>query len=162
MKEVKLAIDGKEVQLTDEQLKALGAEANKRINPFEKVIRFEDYYFVEKNNEVYAYMDTDSSVDDQLYASANYFNDKAFAKQVALRQLLDHKLLKYAYDNGYEATEEPNQYYVNYCPSIKSYTVQIDCGFRAFCTHFSSYKATERAIEEIVKPFVKEHPEFVW
>lgn len=93
-------------------------EINKRINPFEKVVRFEDYYSVEKNNEVYAYMDTDSSVDDRLYTAANYFNDKEFAQQVALHQLLYRKLLKFAYDNECEDNQEWNKtnchYYISY------------------------------------------------
>ena len=37
MKEIKLTIDGKEVQLTDEQLRMLGIEPEKkRKNPFDK------------------------------------------------------------------------------------------------------------------------------
>mgnify|MGYP007043621177 FL=1 len=161
MKEIKLTIDGKEVQLTDKQLRVLGIE--RRENPFGRTSNLcGEYFYTDAFGCVGVGSEEYSDVWRQLWNAANYFNDKAFAKRVALRQLLDRKLLKYAYDNGYEATEESNQYYVNYCPSTKSYTVQIDCGFRAFCTHFSSYKATERAIEEIVKPFVKEHPEFVW
>ena len=43
MKEIKLIIDGKEVQLTDEQLKMLGIEPEKkRKNPFDRV---NDTYF---------------------------------------------------------------------------------------------------------------------
>ena len=74
-------INGKKSELAEGQLKSLEIEVEtKRKNPFDEVIRFEDYYFVEKNNEVHAYMKTDSSVDDQMYTSANYFNDKAFAE----------------------------------------------------------------------------------
>ena len=104
-------INGKRVEPAEEQLKALGIEVEtKRKNPFEEVNRFEDYYFVEKNNEIHAYMKTDSSVDNQMYTSANYFNDKAFAEQVALHQLLYRKLLKFAYDNECEDTAEWNGY----------------------------------------------------
>lgn len=37
-----------------------------------------------------------------MYRNCNYFNDKEFAQQVALHQLLYRKLLKFAYDNGCE------------------------------------------------------------
>lgn len=166
MKEIKLTIDGKDVQLTEEQLKALGAEANKRINPFEKVIRFEDYYFIEKNSEVYAYMDTDSSVDDRLYTSANYFNDKAFAEQVALHQLLYRKLLKFAYDNEYEDVAEWNgsnsHWAIRYNDNRKEFDSYCQNSFKARDIYFSSEKGAERAIYEVVDPFMKEHPDFVW
>lgn len=159
MNENYIVINGKKSELTAEQIKALGIEVRK--NPFERAAKNEEYYCIKETGEIDAYYDN-SSFDDRVYNNANYFNDKRFANQVALRQLLDRKLLKYAYDNGYESTEEPNQYYINYFPKTKSYMVQIDFGFRAFCTHFSSYKAAECAIKEVVEPFVKEHPEFVW
>lgn len=166
MKEIKLTIDGGEVQLTDEQLKMLGVESNKRINPFETVVRFEDYYSVEKNNEVYAYMDTGSSVDNQLYDAANYFNDKSFAKQVSLHQFLYRKLLKFAYDNECKDTAEWDGVNKHYCITYNTEFDKVDvthCFDSKFSVvYFSSEEATKRAIKEVVEPFMKEHPEFVW
>lgn len=166
MKEIKLTIDGEEVKLTDEQLKMLGVESNKRINPFETVVRFEDYYSVEKNNEIYAYMNTDSSVDNRLYAAVNYFNDKDFAKQVALHQLLYRKLLKYAYDNEFE-DEEWNgnnmHAYIIYNSTKKNYDVRWTRDEKEPCTvYFKTPTRATAALNEVVMPFVKEHPEFVW
>ena len=97
MREIKLMIDGKEFQLTEEQVKMLGFE---RKNPFEKVDGGGSYYFI--NN--YANINEDSRDDDLLLNSVNYFNDKNFAKQVALHQLLYRKLLKFSYDNRFEDT----------------------------------------------------------
>ena len=161
MKEIKLVIDDKEVQLTNEQLKILGIEVRK--NPFDRTNSLcKEYFYVDPFGDISHSSEEYSDAWKDLRRSANYFNEEAFANRVALRQLLDRKLLKYAYDNGCEGTEESSHYYVNYCPQAKSYTVQVDVGFRAFCTHFSSYEATERAIKEVVEPFVKEHPEFTW
>lgn len=166
MKEIKLTIDGEVIKLTDEQLKMLGVESNKRINPFERVVKFEDYYSVEKNNEIYAYMDTGSSVDNQLYTDVNYFNDKDFAKQVALHQLLYRKLLKYAYDNEFE-DEEWNgnnmHAYIIYNSTKKNYDVRWTRDEKEPCTvYFKTPTRATAALNEVVMPFVKEHPEFVW
>ena len=160
-------INGKRIELTDSQVKTLGVEVKtKRRNPFEEVNRFEDYYFVEKNNEVHAYMKTDSSVDNQMYTSANYFNDKAFAEQVALHQLLYRKLLKFSYDNGYEDTEEWNggneHWAIRYNSYRNEFRLYYQDGYKAHEVYFSSEKGAKRAIEEVVEPFMKEHPEFVW
>ena len=167
MKEIKLTIDGKEIQLTDEQLKMLGIELEtKRKNPFEEVNRFEDYYFVEKNNEVHAYMNTDSSVDDQMYTSANYFNDKNFANQVALHQLLYRKLLKYAYDNEFEDEEwnGTNMHaYIIYNFTRKDYDIRWTRDEKEPGTvYFKTPTRATAALNEVVMPFVKKHPEFVW
>lgn len=43
MREIKLTINGKEVQLTDEQLRMLGIEAENRKNPFDRVAKGEVY-----------------------------------------------------------------------------------------------------------------------
>ena len=167
MNENHIVINGKKSELAEEQLKTLGIEVEtKRKNPFEEVNRFEDYYFVEKNNEVHAYMKTDSSVDDQMYTSANYFNDKAFAEQVALHQLLYRKLLKFSYDNECEDTagwDGINSHWaIRYNDNLNKLDAYCQNGYKAQDVYFSSEKDAMRAIKEVVEPFVKEHPEFVW
>ena len=47
MKEIKLTIDGKEIQLTDEQLKMLGVKVKK--NPFDRVSSDGKYYYTIAN-----------------------------------------------------------------------------------------------------------------
>lgn len=167
MKEIKLTIDGEEIQLTDKQPKALGIKVEtKRKNPFEDVDRFEDYYFVDRNNEVHASMKTDSLVDNQMYTSANYFNDKKFAKQVALHQLLYRKLLKYSYDN--ECTDKEwdgtnVHLYIIYNSTKKDYDTRWTRDEKEPGTvYFKSTAWATAALNEVVMPFVKEHPEFVW
>ena len=165
MKEIKLTIDGEEVLPTDGQAKVFGVRSNKRTNPFETVVRFEDYYSVEKNNEIYAYMDTDSSVDNQLYAAVNYFNDKDFAKQVSLHQLLYRKLLKFSYENKCADVEwngRNDHWCIYYDPDDLKYCVAGFGSHKFDGVYFSSKEGAERAIKEVVEPFVKECPEFVW
>ena len=167
MNENHIVINGKKSELAEEQPKTLGIEAEtKRKNPFEEVNRFEDYYFVEKNNEVHAYMKTDSSVDDQMYTSANYFNDKAFAEQVALHQLLYRKLLKFAYDNGFEDAAKWDgvnpHWHIIYNKVNDVFINMKKLASKDFTVYFSSEEGADRAIHEVVEPFMKEHPEFVW
>lgn len=167
MNENYIVINGKKSALAEEQLKTLGIEVEtKRRNPFEEVNRFEDYYFVEKNNEIHAYMKTDSSVDDQMYTSANYFNDKAFAEQVALHQLLYRKLLKFAYDNGFEDAAKWDGNNSHWCIRHNGNCEKFDSycqnDYKARDVYFSSEEGADRAIHEVVEPFMEEHPEFVW
>ena len=64
MKEIKLTIDGKEVPLTEEQLKMLGIEPEKkRKNPFKNQIVGENYFSILSNNEVREYRDISDSGD---------------------------------------------------------------------------------------------------
>ena len=169
MKEIKLTIDGKEIQLTDEQLKMLGIEPEKkRKNPFERVNPDADdkYYYIRVSGDVADYHDVNDNGDRLLYEASNYFNDKSFAEQVALHQLLYRKLLKFSYDNGYEDTEEWNggneHWAIRYNSYRNEFRLYYQDGYKAHEVYFSSEEGAKRAIKEVVEPFMKEHPEFVW
>lgn len=159
MKEIKLTIDGKEVQLTDEQLKMLGIETRKRL--FDRVDDGGPYYFI----NCYSDIEADSREDDALFDNVNYFNDMYFAYQVALHQLLYRKLLKFAYENNCEDIEW-NSYNEHWCIYYNPADLKYDiAGFNAHKFEgvwFSSEEGAKRAIKEVVEPFIKEHPEFVW
>ena len=169
MKDIKVTIDGKEVRLTDEQAKALKLELllkMKSSNPFERVEKYAEYYCIKETGEIYDYCEDGGSFDSTLYSESNYFNDKNFANQVSLHQLLYRKLLKFAYDNGFEDAaewDEKNAHWTIYY-NHNRYKFEADNWgtFHRSDVYFSSEEGAERAIEEVVKPFMKEHPEFVW
>lgn len=165
MREIKLIIDGKEVQLTDTQLKALEVETQK--NPFNRVNNHNKYYYIMATGGVSSYKDVDDSFDRKAYNAINYFNDKQFANQVALHQLLYRRLLKFAYDNDCVATAKWSSdsihwfiYYdhnMNYFETAMATTVH-----QPFTVYFSTIYAACSAIKEVIEPFMKEHPEFMW
>ena len=164
MKEVKLTIDGKEVQLTEEQLKALGTKVRK--NPFERAKTHDPYYYVYEDNDVWSDTDLCADADNRRYDAANYFNDRQFAEQVALHQLLYHKLLKYSYDNECEDKEWNGtnvHVYIIYNSTKKDYDTRWTRDEKEPGTvYFKSTAWATAALNEVVMPFVKEHPDFVW
>ena len=168
MKEIKLTIDGKEIQLTDEQLKMLGIEPEKkRKNPFDEPRFSQDYYFTnECGIGKYFYYDKNDYDYGKLCNAANVFTNEHFAKQVALHQLLYRKLLKFSYDNGYEDTEEWNggneHWAIRYNSYRNEFRLYYQDGYKAHEVYFSSEEGAKRAIKEVVEPFMKEHPEFKW
>lgn len=159
-----IVINGKRTELTDEQLKALGIEVRK--NPFERVEPGDDYYYVSSNNDVGAYTDSSDGMDNRLYAVSNYFNEKKFANQVALHQLLYRKLLKFSYDNGLEDTAEWNgrnpHWVIRYDEENNTFAPDWHKIYKMQEVYFSSPDGAKCAIKEVVEPFMKEHPDFVW
>lgn len=166
-----IVINGKKVELTaeqlKEQLKALGIEDElERNNPFGKITDY-GYYYIANTDVINFTQNIDSIVDKDLHNNANYFNDEDFANQVMLHQKLYRKLLKYAYDND-AVSDWTNPYSRKYF--ITKYTKKnnkIDVGwaltFKHNCVvYFNSEEVTKQAIENVVKPFMKEYPEFVW
>ena len=169
MKEIKLTIDGKEIQLTEEQAKALKLELlmkMKSSNPFERVEKYAEYYCIKGTGEIYDYCEDGGSFDSTLYSESNYFNNKNFANQVALHQLLYRKLLKYAYDN--ECTDKEwdgtnVHVYIIYSSMKKDYDIRWTRSEKEPGTvYFKTPTRATAALNEVVMPFVKEHPEFVW
>ena len=159
-----IVINGKRAELTEEQLKALGIETRK--NPFRRVVKNGEYYYINGTDRVEPLSDTNGVVDNDLHRIVNYFNDKEFAEQVALHQLLYRKLLKFAYDNGCEDTAEwncENEHWL-----IIYYKLDNDFGVvnmevaKELSVYFSTEEGASRAINEVIRPFMKEHPEFVW
>lgn len=157
-------INGKRIKLTDEQVEMLGIE--KRKNPFERVNKDENYYFITSRGAVLNYVYINDMTDRELYHIINYFNDKQFAEQVALHQLLYRKLLKFAYDNECEDNQAWNKtnchYYVAYSIDECRFYADVTGSFKHNDVWFCSRDSANRAIEEVIKPFMKEHPEFVW
>ena len=157
MKEIKLTIDGKEVQLTDEQLKMLGIESEKkRKNPFERV-KGKEYYCID-DEEICMYRDYGNGNDKSLYKQSNYFNDEQFAEQVALHQLLYRKLLKYSYDNECEDKEWDGtnvHVYIIYNSTKKDYDTRWTRNEKEPGTvYFKSTAWATAALNEVVMPFV--------
>lgn len=156
-------INGKRIELTDEQVKALGIE---RKNPFERVAKSEKYCYIDAFDEVHWFSDNMEQSDDELFECSNYFNDGAFANQVALHQLLYRKLLKFAYDNECEDNQAWNKvnchYYIGYNINEDQFYADVTATFKHNDAWFCSRDSAKRAIKEVVEPFMKEHPEFKW
>lgn len=165
MSENYIVINGKKMDLTEEQLKALGIEARK--NPFERVKNGREYYCINETGEISSYWDCGDSFDNILHAESNYFSDETFAHQVGLHQLLYRKLLKFAYDNEAEDRKQWNGFrfhpHIAYDIERKQYVVCQTSSQRELNTvYFDSIESTNLAIAEVVEPFIKEHPDFAW
>lgn len=165
MKEVKLVIDGKEVKLTKEQLRMLEITVESEKTPFERVATGDVYYYITEYGEVDDYKEEQDCSDQNLYDEVNYFNDNSVARQVALNQLLYRKLLKFAYENECEDVGwngERTHWYIYYDVDNDKFDIATNAVWKQQVVYFSTSRGAERAIEEVVMPFMEEHPEFVW
>lgn len=163
-----IVINGKKAELTEEQLKALGIEDGlERNNPFGKITD-NSYYYITSTDRINFTENIDSVVDEDLYNNTNYFNDEDFTNQVMLHQKLYRKLLKYAYDNYVvnDCSEwdcENLHYHIIFSNRIDKFFVGYDDSNKySNIVYFSKMGVAEQAIEDVIKPFMIEHHEFVW
>lgn len=165
MKDIKLIIDGKEIPLTEAQLTALTSDSIIK-NPFRRPEKKQEYYYISCTGEIENDLDYRTEMDNAIFNNVNQFNDDVFAHQVALHQLLYRKLLKFAYDNGVIDTDKwdgtQQHCFIIYDIDRMQYTVSFSWKARTLDTvYFVSQEAACAALEEVVKPFVAQYPEFV-
>lgn len=162
MSENYIVINGNKIRLTEEQVNLLGFKIN---TPFTRVAENDMYFGIEFDGAIIPYEDH-GDFDNRRYENVNYFNDKAFAKQVALHQLLDRKLLKFAYENGCEDTQPWDggamKYNIRYQHDLCRFDVDGNYYTHYFGVYFSTEEGAKRAIKEVIEPFMEQNPDFVW
>lgn len=163
-----IVINGKKAELTEKQLIQLGIEVEKkRNNPFNSTLEYgEIYYYNTYSGTTDKHCATD--IKDCINKKhINSFNDENFANQVYLHELLNRELLKYAWDNEAEDREwswnGKQHYYIFFDYSSLFFMIAHNtiCKSQGI-VYFSKEEIAKKAIKDVVEPFMKEHPEFVW
>ena len=164
-----ICINGKKAELTEEQMKALGIELPK-VNPFER--KYNNgckYYSINNNGHVMEYRDggKNSTADNLRHEVANYCTDKAIMEQRALHETLNRLLWRYSMEHDGDKVDWGNtdqrKWYIfweigqNRFHHEYSY-ICYDYGR----VYFYNGAIAKNAIEEIIEPFMKAHPEFKW
>ena len=167
-----LMIDGRSIVLTKDITDELLAVINKKMseavkNPFARAPHGRQYYYIDDYGRVDDTIEVDHEMDNKYYSNANYFQNKSIAQQVALHQLLYRKLLKFTYDDDCVATakwsSDSIHWFIYYDHNTSHFeTAMATTVHQPFTVYFSTISAACSAIKEVIEPFMKEHPEFVW
>lgn len=167
-----IMINGIKIELTEEQIKQISDITNtctskcknENKNPFnDRSKKVNDCFYYITSDGVR--LDDDDDYNAKMITVANSFNDEAFANQLCLHELLNRKLLKYAWDNEAEDCEWDNNkshYYICLNKKNSSFGIALNTQIKEQKIYFSKREVAKQAIKDVVKPFMKEHPEFVW
>lgn len=160
-----IVINGKKAELTEEQLKALGIEVKKE-SPFDRIDYGHYYYRVDTKGEICIEEELDSLLDNRLHNVANYCTDKELLQQQAYREILNRLLWRYSMEHDgdkidWECYEE--KYNIYYDSELQKYRVADYMSWKTIgVVHFYTRETAKNAIEEIIEPFMAEHPDFKW
>ena len=171
-----IVINGKKAELTEEQLKQLGIEVEKP-NPYERSVG-RIYCSSTSSGSVFNSVDN-GCADDKYYSSANYCTNEEMARQDMLHDLLNRKLRQFSNLNGgielnsdisnddWIDDELPKWYIIKRC--VKGFQIYwhfdtevVYMSKQQGVVYFINEEIAKRAIKEVIKPFMKEHKEFVW
>lgn len=158
-----IVINGKKAELTEEQLEKLGIKI-KKDNPFERLPN-QDYLYVSYNGEVCEDTEGGYNADASRYRVANYCRDEALMQQRAYHETLDRLLWRFACENGELDNPwdgEHAHWNIVYDTSEKYFHPSCICYAKCNEPYFPSKELAQRAVDEIIIPFMKKHPGFVW
>lgn len=153
-----IVINGKKVELTKEQVRQLGIEVEKE-SPFERVQKGERFCYISYGGDVFTDFDVKSVSDDKAYAAANYCTDKDLMQQRAWFETLSRLLWRYSMEHDGDKICVNDHYAI--CKAKDNFSV-ICAGYGYLMPSFINRQTAQNAIEEIIKPFMKEHPDFKW
>lgn len=149
-----LVINGKRVDLTEEQIEKLGLEIKKK-SPFD---RAEEFWYIYPSGTLGWYTDLGSKMCDEYFNSANYCTDKALLTARAKEEVLSRLLWRFSMENGGDEIDLENtnqaKYKIYYDSRSRQYSIDFDYTWvRQGAISFISEKVAQRAIDEIVIPF---------
>lgn len=165
-----------EVNMTKKELKSKVEELEKELAKFKKELDEKDkspyakrtllecYYYVDGACDACVSVDDNHSADDRRYKNANYFSDESFAKKVAAEQTLTNLLRKYTYEHGWSDDLWDDKDTPKFCVYYNELSKQMTLDYwfsnkYLGVIYFVDAKTASNAIQEVIIPFVKEHPE---
>lgn len=169
-----LMLDGKKYELSDDLIDALRpavAEPEKE-SSFQWDIG-KNYWFIGSGGGAFLDSNTNADLDEKRHAVANYCTDKALMEQRAMHETLNRLLWRYSEEHGgdertwaYDGRWTPNYHYfitMEFVSGKGIVTTNANDSNKVHgVVYFRDKATTEAAIEEIVNPFLGDHPDFVW
>jgi len=157
-----LKIDGKEIEieLTEEQTKTVNNALKPKLTGWERVRKEELYCLVGVDGEIDSWVDADNELDNACFETANYFSTEEKANEVAGRQELDRKILRFSELNNVGEMDWTNKSEYKWCIVVNEDN-KLDIGaslvIRDFQQiYFTSKEIAEKALETF-RPELEEY-----
>ena len=161
---VTLTHDGKSVELdlTAEQMTALGLKEEKKRTGYERVEPDKAHYYVDSEDKVFSLCHKD----DDGYRAANYYSDEKLAKANARADSLMRQLRRFAAENGgipskkdWEYTGKSKWYieftHIHHSLGVAYKTNSQTSGVVYFNNSFSAHNAIEKFRDELIWYFTE-------
>lgn len=154
-----IVINGKKAELTKEQLEILGITSTS--SPFGARTKDRHAFYINEYGGIGA-TDAKCNTAARMDEIANVFNDCGYASQVAMHQNLYRQLLKFRSEIEDEGDKYP-LFFITYSADCRIAPIYHPDEAKHFGeVYFNNPENAMRAVKEIVRPFLKAHPNFKW
>lgn len=163
-----IMLEGNKIPLTDEQVKMLrDSKKPEKIekSPFERVDSNSTYFYI--NDYGIIEEDYDTYPEDEYRREvANYCTDKSLMIQRALHETLNRLLWRFSMENG-EGENLWNccntHYEIYWSYDLASFNISCNVTVKSPTSiYFPTKEIANKAIDEIVIPFMEANPDFVY
>lgn len=161
-----IMFEGIKLPLTDEQIKKLKLEDELRKEPFQRVESGHIFYYINRIGEIDTCSESYNRTNNEFYDVGNYCKDKRMLGQRALHETLNRLLWRYSVENG--EADNPwdcnNQhFYICFDEMKRAFGVRDNWCLHSLCeVYFPTEEVANKAITDVVTPFLAEHKDFVW
>lgn len=161
----KLILEGKEYVLSDELIEQIKAEVKeqKETLPLFDRIKGEPYFFINSSGIISSFKDYYDGSNYEHYLSGNYCHDKNLIEQRALRETLNRLLWRYSVEHDGEIICYGSNCLYEISYNIRKHEFEIMWTYDRIdegAVLFKKEETARNAIEEVIKPFLEEYPEF--
>lgn len=140
-----------------ELLKMDFEEIEEMKNPYKQAGYGERYHCI-YGYTIHLNTDSNHEIDNKLFSTANYFNNKEYAKYVAFKETLMRRMDRFAWENNEKVIDWydcSTKYYIKFEIDIKKIRISRCISCRSNDIYFTSYKIAEKAIEEFKEDLIK-------
>lgn len=145
-------ISSEKPELTKEEMEALGIKPIRE--PFRRVPGA-IYYFVSNDGAYWSREDEGGPIEEYRYSAANYCLDQQIMRQRAMYETLNRLLWRFSEMNGGRG------FYALNIADYEHINVFVH-PVRFLDPSFKTHAIAQRAIDEVVRPFLSAHPDFDW
>ena len=141
-----------------ELLKMDFEEIKETKNPYERVDRRDTYYVVNERGGVGSFTDLNDHIDNNLFNSSNYFNNRNYAEYVAFKETLMRKLDRFAWENNEKVIDWydcSTKYYIKIDIDIKKFRISRCISCRSNDIYFTSEEIAEKALKKFKDDLMK-------
>lgn len=161
-----IEIDGKKYFLSADLVNSIKSEIENQeviTKVMDRGVIGDTYYFIDTYGRVTKFEEYQFPVNQIHYEIANYCRDKDLMTQRALYEELDRLLWRYSIisDTGVRYIGKP-WWRIVYDNCLKRFDVLESYDVSSNQVYFDNRDAAFQAIEEIVKPFMEKHPDFIF
>lgn len=161
-----IVVNGVKTPITDGEIETLVKIHIIKGPSFDRVPVGQEYYSIDETGNVVKHTELGHEIDDARYAAGNYSTNKTLLENRATRETLYRLLWRFATEHGafekdwIELGDHTSVYY-NHALGTYGYNT-IACCEQLGGVYFNERHQARRAIDEVVKPFMTQHPYFMW